>query len=82
MLFLTLGQSVRSQSITFDNVPPLTAGGNTSGGVCFNFTASQGVILEYLRCNLSNTNGTATIWYNPNKINGQPTINAANGWVN
>ncbi|OJU76510.1 MAG: hypothetical protein BGO09_16450 [Bacteroidetes bacterium 47-18] len=74
--------SASAQSVIFDNVPPLVSDGNTAGGVCFNFTVQQPVFLDSVRCNLSATTGTATIWYNPNKINGQPVINAANGWIN
>jgi len=73
---------IAAQSITFDNVPPLSGGGNTAGGVCFNFTTNQAIIVENLRCAFSTATGTANIWYNPTKINGQPTISAANGWVN
>lgn len=81
MLLLPLS-NVIAQSITYDKPQPATITGNTSGGVCFNFTTNAPITLEHVRCNLSTTSGTATIWYNPTKINGQPVINAANGWIN
>src|SRR6478736_3014300 len=68
--------------ITFDNVPPLSGGGNTAGGVSFNFTTNQSITVQNLRCAFSTATGTATIWYNTQKINGAPNISTANGWVN
>jgi len=79
---LFVNKDISAQSITFDNVPPLSGGGSTAGGVCFNFATNQAIVVENLRCAFSTASGTANIWYNPNKINGQPTINVANGWVN
>lgn len=68
--------------ITFDNVPPLSGGGNTAGGVSFNFTTNQSITIQNLRCAFSTATGTATIWYNPQKINGAPNVSTANGWIN
>lgn len=81
-LFLMSVMSLKAQQIRFDNVPPLSGGGNTAGGVVFNLTTNKPIIVDSLRNSFSTATGTATIWYNTTKINGQPTINSANGWVN
>jgi hypothetical protein len=85
VLILTcmLNTSSKAQSFTFDNVPPLAGGGNTAGGVGFNFTTNKGVVVEALRCSFSTTTATANIWYNKQKMNGQPSgVSAATGWEN
>jgi hypothetical protein len=82
LLFFLLSFSAISQSITFDNVPPLSGGGNTLGGVSFNFTTNKSITVENLRCAFSTASGTANIWYNPQKIKGAPVVTAANGWIN
>ena len=71
-----------AQHITFDNVPPLSGGGNTAGGVAFNFKTNNSTYLDSLRFAFAVGSGTATVWYNPNKINGQPNISTATGWIN
>ncbi|MES2691244.1 MAG: hypothetical protein V4658_12625, partial [Bacteroidota bacterium] len=82
-LFMFLGMNVLlAQNITFDNVPPLAGGGNTAGGQAFNFTTNKPITIQNLRGSFSTVAGTVTVWYRPVKINGQPTVNAANGWIN
>ncbi len=81
-LLSALSFSQASAQITFDNVPPLSGGGNTLGGISFNLTTSQSITIQNLRASFSTTTGTANIWYNPQKINGAPNISTANGWVN
>ncbi len=78
---------VFSQSITFDNVPPFGTGSTaigTNGGIVFNFTTNEPIVIETFRLASTASTNTATIWYNQTKINGQPVIanmNAAGGWI-
>ncbi|RCX00923.1 parallel beta helix pectate lyase-like protein, partial [Schleiferia thermophila] len=82
LLFLTSVSFIHAQYFTFTTVPPLSGGGNTLGGICFNLTTNKPVIIDSLLSSFSTSSGVATIWYNPQKINGQPAgINAANGWI-
>lgn len=75
-----------SQSITFDNAPPVGTGSTAvgvSGGIVFNFTTNQPIIIDNFRVASSAATTTATIWYTTTKINGQPVIanmNPAGGW--
>jgi hypothetical protein len=80
-LLVLLSGTARAQ-ITFDNIPPLSGGGNTAGGVSFNFTTNQSITIQNLRAAFSTATGTANVWYNPQKINGAPNISTTNGWVN
>lgn len=83
LLFLFSNSSItNAQSITFDNVPPLSGGGNTAGGQAFNLTTNKPITLQGIRGSFAATTGTVTLWYNPTKINGQPSVSATNGWVN
>lgn len=85
---LLLNQSTFGQTITFNNAPPIGTGSTAvgvSGGIVFNLTSNKPIIVENFRIASSTNTNTATIWYHPNKINGQPAIanmNAAGGWVN
>ncbi|PKP50545.1 MAG: hypothetical protein CVT95_02450, partial [Bacteroidetes bacterium HGW-Bacteroidetes-12] len=81
LIYFAFSQNINAQ-ITFDNVPPLSGGGNTAGGVSFNFTTNQAITIQNLRCAFSTATGTANIWYNTQKINGAPNVSTANGWVN
>src|SRR5690554_669100 len=80
--FLSLFSFIANGQTTFDNVPPLSGGGNTAGGVSFNFTTNQSITVNNLRCAFSTASGVANIWYNPQKINGAPNVSTANGWIN
>ncbi|MFN4298301.1 MAG: hypothetical protein ACK4EX_01085 [Thermaurantimonas sp.] len=82
LLFLLLHFYANAQFNTFVTVPPLSGGGNTLGGICFNLTTNKPIIVDSLLSSFSTSAGVATIWYRPQKINGQPAgINAANGWI-
>jgi hypothetical protein len=75
--------SLKAQFIKFDTVPPLSGGGNTAGGISFNLTAKQPIIVDSIRGVFATTTGTCTLWYNPtSKVNGPPNVSTANGWVN
>ncbi len=83
---LLLTQSSIAQ-ITFDNVPPLSGGGNTGGGAgyVFNFTTNENIIIHNFRGAFNNVSGIATVYYNQNKVNGAPggtsTIFADANWI-
>lgn len=81
-VFFCAFSEIKAQSITFDNVPPLAGGGNTAGGQAFNLTVQKPVIIQGIRGSFSTVSGTVTLWYNPVKINGQPSVSATNGWIN
>ena len=87
ILSLLITQSVMAQ-ITFDNVPPLSGGGSTGGstaGYIFNFTTNQNIIIQNFRGAFDDVAGTAEVFYNTTKVNGNPggaaSINATNGWI-
>lgn len=80
-----LTQGANSQHITFNNVPPLSAG-TTTGGTSvfniFNLTTNKRIILDSVRGTFNTLTGTATVWYNPIRVNGSPgPVNAVNGWI-
>lgn len=82
LVYLLPIKNLQSQSIIFDNVPPLSGGGNTAGGQAFNLTVQKKVIIQGIRGSFSTVSGTVTLWYNPVKINGQPTVSSTTGWIN
>src|SRR5690554_996211 len=62
-----------------NTVPPLN-GGNGSGGITFNLTAHQTIIVDTLFASFSSA-GNTQIWYSTTAINGSPNISTSNGWV-
>ena len=75
--FFTMLSGLNAQN-QLNTVPPLN-GGNGNAGITFNISADRGVIIDTIYCTFTGT-GTTDLWYNTSPINGQPTINAANGW--
>ncbi|MCU0441545.1 MAG: T9SS type A sorting domain-containing protein [Bacteroidia bacterium] len=82
LLVSVAGQSVFAQTITFNNVPPLTGNWNTSNaGIYFNLTTNKPIVLQNIRMAYSSSRTLVKIYYNRNKITGQPGFTTiSNGW--
>jgi hypothetical protein len=68
----------RAQFVT--TVPPL-AGTNNQSGITFNVGAANALNITEIWCSFLTGTYTVSVWYNTDSINGAPTINATNGWV-
>jgi len=81
ILILTMGAFSSYGQGTVTTVPPLN-GGNGSGGTTFNLNTNVPIIIDsFYQAFQSVAGQSVQVWYNTTAINGAPTINAANGWV-
>ena len=79
VLVFILSTNLNAQQFQLNTVPPLNGGSGTDG-VTFNVTANQNIRIDTIFVSLR-TNTNVDVWYNLKPINGAPTIDSANGWV-
>ncbi len=79
-IFLLLISPVLTRAQFVTTVPPL-AGTNNQSGITFNVGATANLNITEIWTSFLTGSYTVSVWYNTDSINGAPTINTANGWV-
>ena len=81
LLMLLATNNELNAQLSLSTVPPLN-GGNGAGGISFNVTATNAVVVTGLMSTIyGSAAGPFEIWYNTTPINGAPSVTVANGWI-